>query len=85
MYIRSYLGNIFTSDLNVRCVVHEKNTYANKPRIVLYKNGIKIANRCFENVAQIKYLETTVTDQNLIQERIKRRFNSEPFVFSSAV
>jgi hypothetical protein len=37
---------------------------------------IKIANRSFENVPQFKYLETTVTNQNLIQEEIKRRFNS---------
>jgi hypothetical protein len=29
-----------------------------------------------ENVAQFKYLETTVTNQNLIQEEIKRRLNS---------
>jgi ribosomal protein S2 len=36
---------------------------------------IKIANRCFENVAQFRYLGTTVTNQNLIQEEIKRRLN----------
>jgi hypothetical protein len=35
----------------------------------------EIANRCFENVAQFKYLGVTVTDQNLIQEEIKRRLN----------
>ncbi|PNF17080.1 hypothetical protein B7P43_G16107 [Cryptotermes secundus] len=35
-----------------------------------------IANRCFENVAQFRYLGTTITNQNLIQEEIKRRFNS---------
>jgi hypothetical protein len=37
---------------------------------------IKIANRSFENVSQFRYLGTTVTNQNLIQEKIKRRLNS---------
>jgi hypothetical protein len=37
---------------------------------------IQIANRCLENVAQRKYLGTTVTNQNLIQEEIKRKLNS---------
>jgi hypothetical protein len=37
---------------------------------------IKIANISFENVSQFRYLGTTVTDQNLIQEEIKRTLNS---------
>jgi hypothetical protein len=36
----------------------------------------KIANRSFDNVAQFKYLGTTATNRNLIQEEIKRRLNS---------
>jgi sorting nexin-29 len=37
---------------------------------------IRIANRPFENVSQFKYLRTTVTNQNLIQEEIKGRLSS---------
>jgi hypothetical protein len=32
---------------------------------------MKIGNRCFENVAEFRYLGTSVTNQNLIQEEIK--------------
>jgi hypothetical protein len=53
---------------------------------------IKIDNRSFENVAQLRYFGTTVTSQNLIQEEIKREFGQclvpfspECFVFSFAV
>jgi hypothetical protein len=44
---------------------------------------IKIAKRSFENVSQFKYLGTTVTNQNLIQEKIKRRFNSGNACYNS--
>jgi hypothetical protein len=38
---------------------------------------IKTVNRSFENVSQLRRLGTTVTNQDLIQEEIKRRFKSE--------
>jgi hypothetical protein len=37
---------------------------------------IRIANKSFENVSQFRHLETTLTNQNLIHEEIKRRLNS---------
>jgi hypothetical protein len=39
-------------------------------------HDIKIANRCFENVAQFRYFGTTEKNQSLIQEEMKRRLNS---------
>jgi hypothetical protein len=38
-------------------------------------HSIKTDNKPFENVAQFKYLGTTVIKQNLIQEEIKMRMN----------
>jgi hypothetical protein len=43
--------------------------------LLYYLHDIKIANRCFENVAKSRYLGTIITNQNLIQEEIKRRLN----------
>jgi hypothetical protein len=53
-------------------------------------HDIKTANGAFEDMVQFKYLETIVTYQNLIYEKIKRRLNSgnacyyspQPAVFS---
>jgi hypothetical protein len=39
-------------------------------------HNTKIDNRSFESVSQSSYLGTTVTNQNLIQEEIKRSLNS---------
>jgi hypothetical protein len=36
-------------------------------------HDIKIAKRCFKNVAQFRYLGMTVTNHNLIHEEIRRR------------
>jgi hypothetical protein len=66
-------------------VSHDKNAGQNQ--------DMKIGNRSFENVSQFKYLGTRVTNQNLIQEEIKRDcilkcmlpFGPEPFVLSPAV
>jgi ribosomal protein S2 len=38
-------------------------------------HAIKVANKCLENVAQIRYLGTTIKNQNLIQKEINRRLN----------
>jgi hypothetical protein len=35
-----------------------------------------MGNRRFENVAQFRYLGTTITNENLIQDEVKRRLNS---------
>jgi hypothetical protein len=40
------------------------------------KHSIKIANRSFEDVAEFKYLGTTLTNQNYMHEEIKSRLNS---------
>jgi hypothetical protein len=37
-------------------------------------HDIKIANKSFENVAQLEYFGTKVINQHLIQEEIRRRF-----------
>ncbi|PNF28518.1 hypothetical protein B7P43_G14701 [Cryptotermes secundus] len=46
-------------------------------------HDIKIGNRCFENVAQFRYLRKTIRNQNLIQEEIKRRLNSSNACYHS--
>jgi hypothetical protein len=48
-------------------------------------HGIKTANRCFENVAQFRYLGTNITNQNLIQEEIEGRLNSGSACYHSVL
>jgi hypothetical protein len=47
------------------------------------KHSIKIANRSSEGVAIFKYLGTTLTDQNCMQEEIKNRQNSRNACYHS--
>ena len=55
-------------------------------------HNIKIQNSLFERVDEFKYLGTTLTNQNFIQEEIKSRlrecllsFGAESFVFQFAI
>jgi peptide methionine sulfoxide reductase MsrB len=53
-------------------------------------HDIKTGNKCFQNVTQFRYLGTTITNQNVIQEEIKRRvmlatIQFATFFFPSAV
>jgi hypothetical protein len=47
-------------------------------------HNIRIANISFDSLAQLKYLGTTVRNQKLIQEEIKRRLNSGYACYHSA-
>jgi hypothetical protein len=49
-----------------------KYTLLSRHQIAGQNRDIKISNRCSENVAQFRYLGPTITNQNLIQEEIKR-------------
>jgi hypothetical protein len=39
------------------------------------KHSIKLGNRSFEDVAKLKYLRITLTDQNCTHKEIKTRIN----------
>jgi ribosomal protein S2 len=48
----------------------EKTMFLSRHQNAGQSYDIKIANRCFENVAKFRYLGTTITNQNLIQEEM---------------
>jgi hypothetical protein len=43
---------------------------------MLQNHDVNVANRSFENVTQFGYLGAAVTDENFIEEEIKRRLRS---------
>jgi hypothetical protein len=57
----------------------EKTRYMlpSRHQIAGENHDIKIGNRSFESVAQFRYIGTTITNQKLVQEEIKRRLNSD--------
>jgi hypothetical protein len=52
-------------------VSSEKNVPLSRHQNAEQNLDLKIGNGWFENVAQFRYLGTTITNQNLIQEEIR--------------
>jgi hypothetical protein len=77
----------------VRSLEKTKYMLLSRHQNVGQNRDIKIAKRTFENVSQVKYLWTTVTNQNLCRSKIRQiefwhcllPFDPVPSVFSSAV
>jgi hypothetical protein len=80
--IKRSTENVIDASLEIN-VEKTKNMLLSRHQNVGQNRDIKIANRSFRNVSQFKYLGTTVTNQNLIQEEIKRRLNSSNACYQS--
>jgi hypothetical protein len=63
---------LYAPEINV-----EKTKYMllSRKQNVAQNRDMKIGNRSYETVSQFKYLGTAVTNQNLIQEEIRKRLN----------
>jgi hypothetical protein len=88
--------NIDTIKRNTESVIHaskevglEVNTEKTKYMLLSHhqnagqNHDVKIADRSFETVAHFKYLGTTVVNQNLVQEEIRWRLNSDNACYRS--
>jgi hypothetical protein len=62
----------------------EINVEKTRHQNVSQNHYIKIANRSFGNVSRFTYLGTTVTNQNLIDEKISKNLNSGNACYQSA-
>jgi hypothetical protein len=54
-----------------------KRMWPSRHQMAGQSHDLKVGNRSFENLAQLRYLGTTVTNQTLIQEEFKMRLNSD--------
>jgi hypothetical protein len=84
VFFHCYLGKIRTMDkvrkpnisVSICCSLHQTAEQ---------NHDIKIGNRRFEYVAQFRYLGTTIRNQNLIQEEIKRKLNTGNACYHSVI
>jgi hypothetical protein len=74
--ILAYADDVNLLRGNIDNVKKNTETLTDASRNAGQDRYIIIANRCFENMSQFKYLGMTVINLNLIQEGVKRRLNS---------